>query len=220
MASEALAQSLVPIIQGHLEGLLAQVSKDYNLDLEELKKRYLSQAQPQARQTPPANPCKGKTAKGGPCQVSAKDGSEFCHLHMKPKKSKEPKVACTGLTGKGAPCQVRAQPGQTLCHLHLKAKTKKTPVRAETQVEQFCKPCSSQPVEEAVPVLDEDKGDKLMSRLQKIIRSASNSDAEEEPLARKMGFDDDEDDEFDINQMESPHSRDRLMKAIDGYLSE
>ena len=236
MASEALALSLVPVIQGHLEGLLTQISKDYNLDLEELKTRYLSKAQPQTQtqtKAPPANPCKGKTAKGEPCSVSAKDGCELCHLHLKaqerPKKTKEPKVVCTGITGKGVPCQVRAQPGQTLCHLHMKAKKTKQPIRAETQVQSqteppvFCQPCS-QPVEEAevFPEGDEDKGTALMSRLQAIIRSASNSDADDEPLAKKMGYDDDEDDEFDINQMESPHSRDRLMKALgdDGYLSE
>jgi hypothetical protein len=248
MASEALAQSLVPVIQGHLEALLTQVSKDYSLDLEELKRKYLSSAKPQTKiQTkvkgPPVNPCKGKTAKGGPCQVSAKDGCEFCHLHMKPKKIKEPKVACTGFTGKGVPCRVRAQPGQTMCHLHLKSKTKKTPIRAETQVvpdvepEVFCKPCTSQPEvavpyasqpevavpctsqpEVAAPVLedeDQDTGAKLMSRLQDIIRSASESDA------GKMEYDEDDDeDEDEDSQTGSPYGSFSMIDAVNGYISE
>jgi len=235
MASEALARSLVPVIQGHLEALLTQVSKDYSLDLEELKRKYLSDAKPQIQtkvKGPPVNPCKGKTAKGGPCHVSAKDGCEFCHLHMKPKKAKEPKVACTGFTGKGVPCRVRAQPGQTMCHLHLKSKTKKTPIRAETQVEPdvepevFCKPCTSQPevavpyasqAEVAVPVLedeDQDMGAKLMSRLQDIIRSASDSDA------GKMEYEDEYEDEDEDSQSGSPYGSYSMIDAVNGYISE
>ena len=209
MASEALALSLVPVIQGHLEGLLTQISKDYDLDLEDLKTRYLSATPtapaapakapraPKAPKGPPANPCKGRTAKGEPCAVSAKDGSDLCHLHLKaanrPAKAKEVRVACTGKTGKGAPCQVRAQPGQVLCHLHIKAQKGKQGVRAETQVESqaapplvLCEPCS-QPVAEAVPdsqaendIMGNDDQGNLMSRLQAIIRSANNSDADSE----------------------------------------
>ena len=269
MASEALASLLVPVIQGHLEGLLTQISKDYDLDLEELKTRYLSPATatvtitatkppkaPRGPKGPPANPCKGKTAKGEPCAVSAKDGCDLCHLHLKaqnkPRKVKEARVACTGKTGKGAPCQVRAQAGQTLCHLHIKAQKTKQAIRAETQVEQvFCEPCS-QPMAEAVPVpvpvsasqaeseILSDDGANLMSRLQAIIRSANNSEADSDsekeseapeeqmmgvikgsnpPLKpvklsveqiRSMGFDDEDEDDFDMEQMESPTSRARL----------
>ena len=107
------------LLRGVLQGLLAQISQDYNLDNQELIKRYLQPSdqaqirdgsqvpapllvaaqQEKTKRTQKNKPekicCKGTTAKGQPCKFAAlQDG--FCKKHSemnnKPEGSQAPKT--------------------------------------------------------------------------------------------------------------------------------
>ena len=107
-------QSMETVLRGYAQGLLAQVAQDYNLDNQELIRRYLEAPSPQAtikngdgvpapllvlaqqektkkkratKEKPEKQCCKGITAKGQPCKFAAlADG--FCKKHSEQEKKK------------------------------------------------------------------------------------------------------------------------------------
>lgn len=179
--------------------------------------------------------------KGQPCKHKAREGDTLCHIHIKqrdnPKAPPPPKRICTGTTSKGAPCTVKAQEGCELCHLHLaksqappKVKVVKKPAKkaAAPQVEGrgespppvFCQPCAPEPLEEVA----EEEMEDIQRRLAAIMVGASAGPSGYTPSREALesqGFSDDPED-FEEEQMESPHSQQALqeMKEFDGFMEE
>ena len=178
--------------------------------------------------------CLGQV-KGQPCKHKSQVGDELCHIHKKqrdsPKPEKEPKRPCRGTTSKGQPCTVKAQAGCDLCHLHLaksnrpvpaKGASKKSPSpqpqvagRGVSPPPVFCEPCAPAPSQEEVEGdMDVDMED-VQKRLARIMLGATQ--VEEEPVEFRPsrealeanGMADDPED-WDNDQMESPHSQDLL----------
>jgi len=192
--------------------------------------------------------CSGQV-KGQPCKHKAQVGDDLCHIHKKqrdnPKAPPAPKRVCTGTTSKGAPCTVRAQEGHDLCHLHLaKAQAPKAPKvikkprkaqapqvegRGESPPPVFCQPCAPEPQEEVeIPAEEaEDEMEAMRLRLQAIMVGSPQEEEEAEAYTpsrealESQGFSDDPED-FDPEQMESPHSQRALeaMKEFDGFMEE
>ena len=181
--------------------------------------------------------CLGQV-KGLPCKHKSQVGDELCHIHKKqrdsPKPEKEPKRPCRGTTSKGLPCTVKAQAGCDLCHLHLaksnrpvpaKGASKKSPSpqpqvagRGVSPPPVFCEPCAPAPSQEEVEGdMNADMVD-VQARLARIMLGATQTEEEqEEPVEFRPscealeanGMADDPED-WDNDQMESPHSRDLL----------
>lgn len=173
--------------------------------------------------------------KGLPCKHKAQVGDDLCHIHKRqrdnPKPEKEPKRICTGVTSKGAPCSVKAQDGCDLCHLHMakagrpvkkprKAQAPQVEGRGNSPPPVFCMPCLDTPPAETPAAEPEDLDDQ-MDDLQKRL-AAIMIGSEPEPYhpskeaLEAQGYSDDPED-FDEEQMESPHSQRSLeqMKAFD-----
>lgn len=203
---------------------------------------------PAARKTPAADRpmCAGRV-KGEPCKHRAQVGDDLCHIHKKqrdsPKPEKAPKRICRGTTSKGAPCTVKAQDGCDLCHLHMakanlppkapkeprvvkKPKKSKAPEvegRGESPPPVFCAPCPPEPQE--VEVEEEglsDEMEDIQKRLAAIMVGAGSSTyTPSKEALEAQGFEE-EPEEFDPEQMESPHSQEALahMKEFDGFMEE
>ena len=187
--------------------------------------------------------------KGCPCKHKAQPNDDLCHIHKRqrdnPKAPAPPKRICTGVTSKGQPCTVKAQDGCELCHLHLaksqappkvvkkparKSQAPQVEGRGESPPPVFCQPCPPEP-EEEVAELD-DQMDDLQRRLAAIMVGAGPSEpvGAYQPSREALeseGFEDDPE-EFDMEQMESPHSQEYVqrMRAFDeamdteGFLEE
>jgi hypothetical protein len=169
-----------------VQGLLAQIAQDYNLEHSELVQRYLTPrpqeaqikngdaipapllVEAQARKTKAARSkpdkvcCKGVTAKGQPCKFAAlADG--FCKKHSdmnnKPEGSKK------------APTKVKAQKPR---HTHL----------TEEEPEGVCQVCEDQGNVTRPEMPREDweitGADEIKARLQKMLADADESEAPEE----------------------------------------
>jgi hypothetical protein len=190
-------------------------------------------------------PCAGQV-KGCPCKHKAQPNDTLCHIHIKqrdnPKASPAPKRICTGTTSKGAPCTVKAQDGCDLCHLHLakanqppkvvkkprKSQAPQVEGRGESPPPVFCQPCLEPQApqnppnpEEEVADLDDQMED-LQKRLASIMMGAGPPAEAYQPSREALeseGFEDDPE-EFDEEQMESPHSQASLhrMKVFDGAM--
>jgi hypothetical protein len=204
--------------------------------------------QPKKAPAPERPMCSGQV-KGQPCKHKAQVGDDLCHIHKKqrdnPKAPPAPKRVCTGTTSKGAPCTVKAQEGHDLCHLHLakanlppkaprvvkkpakKAVAPQVEGRGESPPPVFCQPCPPEPQEEVeIPAEEaEDEMEAMRLRLQAIMVGSPAEDEEKYTPTREalesQGFSDDPED-FDEEQMESPHSQRALeaMKEFDGFMEE
>jgi len=179
--------------------------------------------------------------KGQPCKHKAQVGDDLCHIHKRqrdnPKAPKEPKRICTGVTSKGAPCSVKAQDGCDLCHLHMakegrpervipvkkprKAVAPQVEGRGESPPPVFCMPC----LEPEVEVADlDDQMDDLQKRLAAIMIGSEPLEAEPEPYRpskealEAQGYSDDPED-FDMEQMESPHSQGSVQRMMEFDMS-
>ena len=247
----AFQASLVSVVSQQLRSLLQQVCEDYHLDAAEVIPRYLeaqelpkktsAPRQPKAPKTE-RPPCAGQV-KGEPCKHRAQVGDDLCHIHKKqrdsPKPEKAPKRICTGTTSKGAPCTVKAQDGCDLCHLHMakanlppKVKPTKKPARkaqapqvegrGESPPPVFCAPCPPEPQEAELVDVPEDDLEDIQKRLAAIMVGAGPSTyTPSKEALEAQGFEEDPE-EFDAEQMESPHSQEALahMKEFDGFMEE
>lgn len=95
MMSLALQQQET-LLRGVLQGLLAQISQDYNLDNQELIKRYLQ----------PSGEAQIKDGSQVPAPVLVAAQQE--KTRKRTQKNKPDKVCCKGVTAKGQPCKFAA----------------------------------------------------------------------------------------------------------------
>jgi len=249
-ATMAFQSALTSLVSQQLQQLLQQVCQDYSLDAAEVIPRYLEAptapvapkktSAPKAPRAPKTErPMCSHMVKGQPCKHRAREGDDLCHIHIKqrdnPKPAKEPKRVCTGTTSKGAPCSVKAQDGCDLCHLHMakanapqkvgptrkpaKAKAPQVEGRGESPPPVFCQPCAPVPAPAAAD--DEEEMEDIQRRLAAIMVGAGPSYTPTPEALEAQGFSDDPE-EFDEEQMESPHSQQALqeMKEFDGFMEE
>jgi len=197
--------------------------------------------QPKAPKAPKEDrPMCAGMVKGQPCKHKAQVGDDLCHIHKRqrdsPKPEKEPKRICRGTTSKGVPCTVKAQSGCDLCHLHMaksnappkpvkkprKAEAPQVEGRGESPPPVFCQPCGEpqQPPNPEVEVASlDDQMEDLQKRLAAIMTGAGPSAEPSEYTPSKAaleseGFDEDPE-EFDMEQMESPHSQASVQRMME-----
>jgi hypothetical protein len=243
VASQQLRSLLQQVCEDyHLDA--AEVLPRY-LEAPELPPKKAPAAQKPARKTPAQERpmCAGQV-KGEPCKHRAQVGDDLCHIHKKqrdsPKPEKAPKRICRGTTSKGAPCTVKAQDGCDLCHLHMakanlppkapkapkvtkKSKAPEVEGRGESPPPVFCAPCPPEPQEpQEVEEGLSDEMEDIQQRLAAIMVGASSSTYTSSKEAMEAQGFEEEPEEFDPEQMESPHSQQALahMKEFDGFMEE
>jgi len=129
--------SLENTLRGYAQGLLAQVAQDYNLDNQELIKRYLT--------TPGEATIKNGDGIPAPLLVLAQTEKT---RKTRTRKEKPEKQCCKGITAKGQPCKFAAL-ADGFCKKHSEQEKKKsegTPPTTKTQKPQ--KPRHTHLVEE------------------------------------------------------------------------
>lgn len=191
---------------------------------------------PRAPKAPKAErPMCSHEVRGQPCKHKAQVGDDLCHIHKKqrdnPKAPPAPKRVCVGTTSKGAPCTVKAQEGCELCHLHMakanappkekkprvvkKAVAPQVEGRGESPPPVFCEACPVAAVEASLPdpaADPEEEMEAMRQRLAAIMVSAAPEEFRptQETLEAHGMSDDPED--WDPEQMESPHSQELVEK--------
>ena len=114
--------SLENTLRGYAQGLLAQVAQDYNLDNQELLRRYLS---------PPDSQSTIKNGDGVPAPLLVLAQNEKTRKKRATKEKPE-KQCCKGITAKGQPCKFAAL-GDGFCKKHSEQEKKKTEGTPQTK---------------------------------------------------------------------------------------
>jgi hypothetical protein len=91
-----MASLFVPVLEKYTTQLLSRIALDYNLPLDELVAKYLTEISPPKAPKKPREPKAPKA----------------------PKVPLEARPICPSLTGKKTPCKNRCLPGSDKCHLH------------------------------------------------------------------------------------------------------
>ena len=175
------------VLRGFGQGLLAQVAQDYNLDHQELVKKYLS--------APPVVQAQIKNGDGipAPLLVAAQQEKQ----KKRAQKSKPDKVCCKGVTAKGQPCKFAAL-GDGFCKKHsgMNSKDPNAPKTAKVKVQKprhthlteeepvaECPVCDTQGdvTKPEMPRQDwEIKGvDEIQARLKKMLAEVEEAEPEE-----------------------------------------
>jgi hypothetical protein len=117
MAASTFSQAVDCLVRERDEQFLKRVSVDYNLDLEELRAKYIETAATAIKIPKVYKPRAPKAV------TVVTEGSEPVTKAPKvPKAPKEPKVKqiCTACTSKKEPCKFSAIKGEVFCKRHLK----------------------------------------------------------------------------------------------------
>jgi len=218
---ETYAKIFAPALKDFAGSLLAQVAQDYNLDVGELKGRYLFNQDwvptPQAQVPPPQEPktkaprqikekpkdqmCTGLTSKGEACKFVAKcDGLCGIHLRKRDAPAKEATEAPSKKKGGRKPKEVTPKPSAP-AHTHPLTEEGEECVVCETQGN-VMNPELSKAEFEAVA----EEGKSLQERLQAILANAEQDEEDEEAE--------------EAEEAEEPEEMNEIMTKLAGIMSK
>ena len=179
--------------------LLAQVAQDHNIDHMSMVQKYLKK--PEGGAAPINN---GQNIPAPMLVMASQEKAR------KPRKANPDKVMCKGVTAKGQPCKFAAQTGCDFCKKHSEeGSTSKTPRAPKAQKapehnhapgavpEEICQVCDSHGDITKAGLPEEEfklEEGNIRERLTEILKAASDSEPEDEPVATKeeFGFEEDE----------------------------